>query len=148
MARPISYNKRELEKKKLQKKKEKQKRKEERKANAGGGSLDDMIAYVDENGVITDTPPDPEDKTKIKAEDIEVSVPKKEETEDPVHKGRVEFFKTDKGYGFIRDLSDNEKYFFHINDAFPEIGDGAQVTFELAKGPRGMNAINVSSASE
>jgi len=53
MGRSISYNKRELEKKREQKRKEKLKRKEERKANAGGSSLDDMIAYVDENGVIT-----------------------------------------------------------------------------------------------
>ena len=143
MGRSISYNKRELEKKKQQKRKEKLKRKEERKANSSGGSLDDMIAYVDENGVITDTKPDPENKTKIKAEDIDISVPKKEDTEDPVHKGRVEFFKADKGYGFIRDLTDNEKYFFHINDAFPEINDGVQVTFELARGPRGLNAVNV-----
>lgn len=143
MGRSISYNKRELEKKKQQKKKEKQKRKEERKANSTGGSLDEMIAYVDENGVITDTPPDPEDKQKVKAEDIEVSVPKKEEVEDPVLKGRVEFFKADKGYGFIKDLADGQKYFFHIKDAYPNISDGAQVTFELAKGPRGLNAVNV-----
>ena len=44
----ISFSKRELEKKKQGKKLEKQQRKEERKANRGGSSLDDMIAYVDE----------------------------------------------------------------------------------------------------
>ena len=53
----ISFSKRELEKKKQGKKLEKQQRKEERKANRGGSSLDDMIAYVDANGMITDTPP-------------------------------------------------------------------------------------------
>lgn len=53
----ISYNKREQEKKRQSKRLEKQRRKEDRKANAGSGSLEDMIAYVDENGVITDTPP-------------------------------------------------------------------------------------------
>lgn len=52
----VSFNKRELQKKKEQKKQEKLKRKEERKASASG-SFDDMIAYVDENGMITDTPP-------------------------------------------------------------------------------------------
>ena len=48
----ISFSKRELEKKKQGKKLEKQQRKEERKANRGGSSLDDMIAYVDANGMI------------------------------------------------------------------------------------------------
>ena len=47
-----SFSKREKEKKRLKKRQEKQKKKEERKAaNAeSGSSLDDMIAYVDENG--------------------------------------------------------------------------------------------------
>ncbi len=52
MAKSNSFNKRDLEKKKELKKQEKLKRKEERKANAGSGSFEDMIAYVDENGVI------------------------------------------------------------------------------------------------
>lgn len=60
----VSYNKRELEKKKQSKKLEKQQRKEDRKANKGGSSLDDMIAYVDANGMITDTPPDMQRKKK------------------------------------------------------------------------------------
>ena len=52
MAKSISYNKREVEKRKQEKRLEKQRRREERKANPGSGSLDDMIAYVDEFGVI------------------------------------------------------------------------------------------------
>jgi spore germination protein YaaH len=73
MARPQeTFNKKELEKKRLQKRKEKEQRKEERKANAKeGSSLEDMMAYVDENGNITSTPPDPtRKKTTIKTEDI------------------------------------------------------------------------------
>jgi hypothetical protein len=53
MGKSISSNKRELEKKKQSKRLEKQKRKEERKAN-GTSSFEDMIAYVDENGMLTD----------------------------------------------------------------------------------------------
>ena len=53
-------NKKELEKKKQSKKQEKLKRKENRKTNSGTKSFDDMIAYVDEHGNITDTPPDRE----------------------------------------------------------------------------------------
>ena len=138
----ISFNKKELEKKKEQKRKEKQKRKEERKAS-GTSSFEDMIAYVDENGQITDTPPDPTRKQKIELEDIAISIPKKEETEDPVLKGRVDFFNPDKGYGFIKNLASVNKYFFHISQAPAEITEGDMVTFELERGEKGMNAVRI-----
>lgn len=143
MSRSNSFNKKELEKKRAQKRKEKKKRKEERKANSGNGSLDEMIAYVDENGVITDEMPDPEKKQKVDVKDIEVSTPKKQEQEDVVLKGRVEHFKEDKGYGFIKDIASTEKYFFHITDAFPQIAEGDMVSFELVKGNRGLNAVKI-----
>ena len=142
----ISFNKKELEKKRAQKRKEKQKRKEERKANSSNGSLDDMIAYVDENGVITTEIPEPGSKQNIDAEDIEVSTPKKEKQEPEVLKGRVEHFRKEKGYGFIKDLGSGEKYFFHITDAFQHISEGALVSFELARGNRGLNAVNIKPA--
>jgi hypothetical protein len=68
MARPQeTFNKKELEKKRLQKRQEKEQRKEERKANANSGkSFEDMIAYVDENGNITSTPPDQTRKNPLK----------------------------------------------------------------------------------
>ena len=61
-----TYNKKEKEKKRLKKRLEKKARAEERKANSEGGELENMMAYVDEDGNITDTPPDPT-KKKIKA---------------------------------------------------------------------------------
>ncbi len=61
-----TFNKKEKEKKRLKKKQEKQLRKEERKANNNkGAGLESMLAYVDENGQITDTPPEKTNK-KIK----------------------------------------------------------------------------------
>lgn len=139
----ISFNKKELEKKKQSKKLEKQKRKEERKANSGNGSFDDMIAYVDEFGVITDTPPDPSQKEKVDLESIAVSTPKKEEVEEVPLRGRVEYFSADKGYGFIKDISNTEKYFFHISNAPADIKEGNLVTFELERGKKGMNAVKI-----
>jgi len=53
--------KKQLEKNKLQKKEDKQQRKEERKKNAGSGDLDSMMAYVNEFGEITSTPPEKKD---------------------------------------------------------------------------------------
>ena len=77
MARSQSFGKRENEKKKQAKRLEKQKRKEDR-MTGGTTSLDDMIAYVDENGNITDTPPEKREKTEIELEDIVIATPKKE----------------------------------------------------------------------
>ena len=47
-------------------------RKEERKANSSGGGLENMMAYVDENGQIVDTPPDPAKKVEVDASEIEL----------------------------------------------------------------------------
>ena len=84
MARSNSFNKREVEKKKQEKRVEKQKRKDERKASGGSGSFEDMIAYVDENGVITSTPPDLTKKQAVDMENIAISTPKKKDVEDPI----------------------------------------------------------------
>ena len=43
-----------------------------------------MIAYVDENGRLLDTPPDPLKKQKVDIESITVSTPKQEEVEEDV----------------------------------------------------------------
>jgi Cold shock proteins len=139
-------NKKELEKKKDQKKKEKLKRKEERKASGGSKSFEDMIAYVDENGMITSTPPDPTRKKEVDLETIAVSSPKQEEIEKEPMKGRVEHFNVDKGYGFIKDMGSVNKYFFHISNAPENIQEGNIVTFELEKGQRGMNAVRIEHA--
>ena len=73
-----SWNKIENEKKKQKKKKDKAARKLERASNtADGNNPDSMIAYVDEYGRISDTPPDPATKSVIKAEEIEIGVGKK-----------------------------------------------------------------------
>jgi len=140
-----TYSKKEREKKRQKKKQDKKAKAAERKANSAGGSLDKMMAYIDENGNIVDTPPDPTKKKEISVEDIEIGVPKREKAPDPAEKtGTVEFFNTDKGYGFIKDNNSKEKYFFHIKGVLDdEIKEGSRVTFELEKGVKGMNAVNV-----
>ena len=144
MAKPISFTKRDLEKKKQEKRLAKQQKKEERK-NSGTSSFEDMIAYVDENGVITDTPPTTNEKPQeIDISTIEVSTPRK--TDEPViteYEGRVEFFNTSKGYGFIKNLNNAEKYFFLVSGLQDEVTDGNLVTFKLERGPRGMNAVEI-----
>lgn len=146
MAKSNSFNKREVEKNKQQKRKEKQQRREERKSNPTG-SFEDMIAYVDENGVITDTPPEAK-KEEIDLDDIVISIPKKEEMEDPILKGRVEYFNPEKGYGFIKNLGSVDKYFFHVSNAPDSIKEGNMVTFELERGQKGMNAVKIAIADK
>lgn len=142
MAKSMTAGKRENEKKRLAKREEKQKRKEDRKSNKS--SFDDMIAYVDENGMITSTPPEENVKKKeVNVEEIMISTPKKEDEEPVILRGRVEFFNEARGFGFIKDLSGVEKYFFHVNNVVTEIKEGDTVTFDLERGQKGMNAVNI-----
>ena len=140
-----TYNKKEVRNKKEKKRKEKEKKRLEKKENESKSTMDDMIAYVDEFGNITDTPPDPDEKEEVKLEDIEVSVPPKDKSEesDPIRKGVVTFFNDSKGYGFIRDMQTKESVFVHVNNLLEEIREGNMVTFEIEKGPKGLAANNV-----
>jgi cold shock CspA family protein len=138
-----TFNKRDKEKKRLKKRQDKQKKIAERKANSqeGGGN---MIAYVDENGRITDTPPDPTTRKKIDADSIQLGVPKRDTEEvSTVRKGRVEFFNHSKGFGFIKEVDTQEKYFVHVNSLTEEIAENDMVTFEIERSFKGMNAVRV-----
>jgi len=139
-----SFNKSEKEKKRLKKQKDKQAKKLERRANSEGGGFDSMIAYVDENGMITDTPPDPNKKIKVNASSIEIGVPKKEEKSSPDFlEGKVSYFDDTKGFGFIVDNQTQEKYFVHVSGLTEEIKENDKVSYELQRGLKGMNAVNV-----
>lgn len=137
-----SFNKKEREKKKRKRRKEKAERKEQRKHE---GSDTPEFMYLDENGHLTATPPDPSKKKKIKAEDIDVSVPKQEKSGQPnfLRTGIVKFFNQEKGYGFIADQETKDEFFVHADSLVDEIKDNDKVTFEVASGPKGPVAINV-----
>ena len=141
-----TWNKKEREKKKQQNKKEKAERKQERKENSKPGkSLDDMLAYVDENGHFSSTPPDPRKKVKINVEDIEIGVRKQADIDpaDLIRKGIVTFFNESKGYGFIKDKETQESVFVHVNSLLEPVKEHSKVTFEVEMGPKGANAVNV-----
>jgi Skp family chaperone for outer membrane proteins len=53
-----TFMKKQLEKNRQKKKEEKEQRKQDRQQNSAGGGLDNMMAYVNEFGEITDTPPE------------------------------------------------------------------------------------------
>ncbi|MGK7392679.1 MAG: cold-shock protein [Candidatus Cyclobacteriaceae bacterium M2_1C_046] len=146
-----TYSKKEKEKKKLKKKQDKAEKREERKAASKSGDLEDMLAYVDEFGNITDTPPDPTKKKKeVKAKDIVVGVPKQAEPDpdDAIRKGTVTFFNESKGYGFIKDHETQDSIFVHMNACIDQIGDNDKVTFEVERTPKGLSAVDVKLAEK
>src|SRR4051812_27855734 len=99
-----TFAKREREKQRIKKQQDKREKMQERKSNEKGKSLEDMMAYLDENGNLTNTPPDPKKKKIFRQEDMQVSVPKLEDRPAEVpRRGTVTFFNTQKGFGFIND---------------------------------------------
>jgi cold shock CspA family protein len=142
-----TFNKLEKEKKRLKKREDKQKKKEARKAEAKEKGQGIQFAYVDYNGNLTDTPPDPSLKVKVDAESIEIGIPKKEEGDEEDYntdrQGKVSFFDTSKGFGFILDSQTQEKYFVHVSGLLDEIQENDTVAFELERGMKGMNAVRV-----
>lgn len=150
MSRPQeTFNKKELEKRRVQKRKEKEQRKEQRKSESkDGNSLDDMIAYVDENGNISSTPPDPTKKKSIINEnDIDIGA---RNTGNSVHgagqgprTGKVTFFNKSKGFGFIKDNESGESVFVHMKALETDIKENDTVSFEIGKGFKGSVALHV-----
>ena len=144
-----TQGKKDKEKAKAKNKQEKAHKKEERKANNNKGkSLDSMLAYVDENGNLSDSPPDPTRKKEINLEDIQIGAAKQRPIDpaDIQRTGVVTFFNDAKGYGFINDLKSQESVFVHINQVSEPIKERDKVTFETEMGPKGLNAIKVKKA--
>ncbi|XLQ20112.1 MAG: cold-shock protein [Candidatus Moraniibacteriota bacterium] len=57
---------------------------------------------------------------------------------------------TDRGFGFISQEGEEKDLFFHATELqdveFNDLQEGDDVTFELADGPKGQNAVNVARA--
>ena len=127
-------NKKEVKNKKDKKRKEKAKKRLIRK-ETGKSSFDDMIAYVDEFGMITSTPPDTSKKIIVEANAIETSVTKNDPSKKPdyIRKGVVTFFNDSKGFGFIRDMENKQSVFVHANNLQEPIKENNIVSFEIGK---------------
>jgi cold shock CspA family protein len=141
-----TWNKKDREKRRQQNKKDKAEKKQQRKETAkDGNDLNNMLAYIDENGNLSSQPPDPRKKVKINVEDIEIGVPKQAPPDeaDLIRKGTVTFFNDSKGYGFIKDAQTQESVFVHINGLQEQIKENNKVIFEVEMGPKGANAVNV-----
>jgi cold shock CspA family protein len=140
-----TFGKKEVRSKKEKKRKEKDLKRAKKKIEGKKNSFEDMIAYVDEFGVISATPPDPDKKTVVVAENISLEITKNnpENSADYVRKGVVTFFNESKGYGFIRDLESRMSVFVHANNLLDPIKENNIVSFEIGKGPKGPSAMKV-----
>jgi cold shock CspA family protein len=141
-----TYSKKENEKKRKKKMQDKEEKREERKANAvKGKSLEDMMAYIDEDGNLSSTPPDPRKKKIVRSEDMQISVPRQapEDAADAFRTGTITHFNNDKGYGFIRDSQTQESVFVHINALDGPVKENDKVSFEVEMGQKGPNAVRV-----
>jgi cold shock CspA family protein len=140
-----TFSKKEVRSKKEKKRKEKEQKRAKKKSEGKKSSFDDMIAYVDEFGKISATPPDPDKKTVVIAENIELKITKNKPDAAPdfIRKGVVTFFNESKGYGFIRDLESHQSVFFHANNLLEPVKENNVVIFEIGKGPKGLSALKV-----
>lgn len=142
-----TFSKKEKEKKKAKKQLDKKEKAAERKANAvKGGDLNDMMAYVDQDGNITSTPPI-QQKSNVSLDDIRIATPKQVAADgDEFNTGVISFFNTDKGYGFIRDADTRENVFFHVNNLQYAAKENDKVKFQTEKGPKGLSAVKIDKA--
>ncbi len=140
-----TFGKKEKQNRKLKHRQEKAEKMEERKANAKKGkSLDEMMAYIDENGNLSSVPPDPKKKKVFNHKDMQTGVPRQEEREqDAKRVGTITFFNQDKGFGFIKDSVTQESVFIHINQLSEPVKENDKVSFEVEMGHKGPSAINV-----
>jgi CspA family cold shock protein len=57
---------------------------------------------------------------------------------------------TDRGFGFISQEGEEKDLFFHATELvdveYNDLQEGDEVTFEVAEGPKGLNAVNVQRA--
>ena len=57
--------------------------------------------------------------------------------------GTVKFFNNSKGFGFIKPSDSSDDIFVHESGLIDEIRENDKVKFDLERGKKGMNAVNV-----
>ena len=66
---------------------------------------------------------------------------------DLTRTGVITFFNQDKGFGFIKDSQTQESIFVHVNQLDGPVKEHDKISFEVEKGPKGLNAVNAKKTS-
>jgi len=139
-------SKKDREKRKAQQRRDKAEKMEDRKANAKKGkNLDEMMAYLDENGNLSSTPPDPRKKRLSNWAAYQANISQQSSSDEPpVPRTRVvSFFNDAKGFGFIKDEQTQASVFLHVNQLSERVTENDKVSYDIEKGPKGLSAVNV-----
>lgn len=133
-----TQQKKENEKKRIQRRKAKEEKRElKRDNNDKGKSFEELFAYVDEFGNLSDTPP--ETKYQFKESDlIRPNTPV-----DEYYFGRVSHYNENARYGFIRDNETKESVYFNDTLVGFSLEYGQQVKFKMQRGRQGMQVSEV-----
>ncbi len=138
-----SFAKKEKTKKKAKKKEDKALKMMNRKSsNTKSKTFEDMLAYVDENGNISDKPSTGFPKKEIDVNEIVLGAAARP-PEDVQLNGTVLFYDEMKGYGFIAVDRTEERVFVHTSGLTELIKQKDKVLFEKEKTPRGFSAVRV-----
>lgn len=60
-----------------------------------------------------------------------------------MNKGTVKFFNETKGFGFITPEDGTADVFVHVSGLRDQVKEGDSVTYDVERGPKGLNASNV-----
>ncbi|MFZ4861587.1 cold-shock protein [Sphingobacterium sp. Mn56C] len=128
----LTFKKKELTKKRQIKKQEKLEKKNLSKSNNDKGkTLEEMFAYVDEFGNISDTPP--VKKYVFKEEDLQ----RIDTTEDEFLFGKVSYYNETGQYGFIRDNESLETVYFNDRLAGMVLAVNQKVKYQFTRSKQG-----------
>lgn len=135
-----SFSKKEKQKKKIQLRETKAEKMRERKAALQKGRpLEEMMAYLDENGNLSSTPPG----SSLQQRNDQKSNHSYNRDNNGLLTGKVSFYNTAKGFGFIFDSYSRKRIFVHSNYLQQPVEEGDEVLFEVRKTEKGLTAFNV-----
>jgi len=60
-----------------------------------------------------------------------------------MQEGVVKFFNETKGFGFITPIGGGDDVFVHVSGLIDQVREKDDVSFEIANGKKGPNAVNV-----
>jgi len=60
-----------------------------------------------------------------------------------MQQGTVKFFNSTKGFGFIKPSDSSEDIFVHVSGLIDEVRENDEVKYDVERGKKGLNAVNV-----